>query len=118
MPTCLLVLVQAAPAAASPSVKDKQEEEEEEAVQEAEDSEPEGSEVSYGSDEPPEFYQSDADSDDGTMTILIIYPLLKMCTVWPLHWQTCGLQRFCCHMARCFCTPVPKPHGPSHMAPR
>ena len=65
-----MVLLQAAPAAVSSSVKDKQEEEEEEAIQEAEDSEPEGSEVSYGSDEPPEFYQSEADSDEGRLVIL------------------------------------------------
>ncbi len=46
-------------------VKDEAEVQEAIAVQEAEDSEPEGSEVSYGSDEPHESYQSDAESDQG-----------------------------------------------------
>lgn len=41
------------------------------AVQEAEDSEPEGSEVSYGSDEPHESYQSDAESDQGKSCLLM-----------------------------------------------
>ncbi len=45
--------------------KDEAEVQEAVAVQEAEDSEPEGSEVSYGSDEPHESYQSDAESDQG-----------------------------------------------------
>lgn len=44
-------------------VKDQAEVQEAVAVQAAEDSEPEGSEVSYGSDEPHESYQSDAESD-------------------------------------------------------
>ena len=40
-------------------------------AQEEEDKfEPEGSEVSYGSDEPPQQDQSDADSDDGERLIL------------------------------------------------
>ncbi|KAL0021602.1 hypothetical protein WJX79_003100 [Trebouxia sp. C0005] len=51
------------PAAASSVVKDQAEVQEAVAVQAAEDSEPEGSEVSYGSDEPHESYQSDAESD-------------------------------------------------------
>ncbi|DBA81296.1 TPA: hypothetical protein ACH3X2_14274 [Trebouxia sp. C0005] len=51
------------PAAASSVVKDQAEVQEAIAVQAAEDSEPEGSEVSYGSDEPHESYQSDAESD-------------------------------------------------------
>ncbi len=46
-------------------VKDEAEVQEAVAVPEAEDSEPEGSEVSYGSDEPHESYQSDAESDQG-----------------------------------------------------
>lgn len=58
-------VVQGEPAAAPSVVKDEAEVPEAVAVQEAEDSEPEGSEVSYGSDEPHESYQSDADSDQG-----------------------------------------------------
>ena len=46
-------------------VKDEAEVQQVTSVQDAEDSEPEGSEVSYGSDEPQESYQSDAESDQG-----------------------------------------------------
>ena len=46
-------------------VKDEAEVKEVTVVQDAKDSEPEGSEVSYGSDEPHESYQSDAESDQG-----------------------------------------------------
>ncbi len=46
-------------------IKDEVEEEDEEAAQAEEDSEPEGSEVSYDSDEPPQAEESEADSDEG-----------------------------------------------------
>ena len=46
-------------------VKDEAEVQQVTSVQDAEDSEPEGSEVSYGSDEPQESYQSDAELDQG-----------------------------------------------------
>ncbi len=46
-------------------VKDDPQVQKANAVQQAEDSEPEGSEVSYGSDEPHESYQSDAESSQG-----------------------------------------------------
>lgn len=51
-------------------VKDEAEVQQVTSVQDAEDSEPEGSEVSYGSDEPQESYQSDAESDqDGDKSL-------------------------------------------------